>query len=318
VINYMALAPGAMVTLKGLVGQPELNGSRGKLGVLIEETGRWRVALEGGAAVNAKPENLTLEIGVDFQDAKEAASFKPLLRAPTTMRLGSYYGTDPDNYKKARVVRDGEIKSTNFDHELYTEMSRCLNDGGKVTLSELTSKIWPLIADGRGGRQELTCNERWTIRYGLGEFNWQFGARVKLLKDMPTIDVLNLHGKKVTDKKQLEELLNGPSLEELNAPPAKKLKGGSTELIWVDGMFLNKLMLKAIKEAVGDDGVVDCYEAVKLFSAAATGGELTCCERWTLRFILSSCMFTDAAFDFIKEALAERPGKIKYTDSLES
>jgi len=135
---------------------------------------------------------------------------------------------------------------------------------------------------------------------------------------MPTINVVGLNDKKVTDKKEVNELLHGPSLAELSEPPAKKLKTGNTELIWVDGMYLDKSMLKAVKEATGDDLVVDCFEAVKLFHAAADGGELTCCERWTLRFILSAYIFTDAAFAFIKEALVERPGKLKYTDSLES
>lgn len=317
----MPLASGALVTLKDLTGATELNGSRGKLEHFVEDTGRWKVSLDGGMSFNVKEANLA---EFDITTAKEDAAFKFAREAPSTMRLGSYYGTDPDNYKKARVVRPGEIKATNFDHELYMAISKSLNDVGKVTLADLKSKIWPLVADGRHGKQELTCNERWTLRYGLGEFNWQFDARVKLLQDLPTIDVMDLYDKKVTDKKDIAEILNGPSLEELTQPPAKKLKAeGKTDLIWVDGMYLDKDMLKVVKEAVGDDGVVDCFEAVPLFHAAADGAELTCCERWTLRFILSAYIFTDAAFDFIKEALAERkprdgrPG-LKYTESLES
>merc|ERR1712124_71948 len=107
--------------------------------------------------------------------------------------------------------------------------------------------------------------------------------------------VTGMNDKKVTDKKEIEELLHGPSLEELNEPPAKKLKTGSTELIWVDGMYLDKSMLKAVREAAGDDLVVDSYEAVALFNAAADGGAFSLCERWTLRFILSAYIFTDAA-----------------------
>jgi len=136
------------------------------------------------------------------------------------------------------------------------------------------------------------------------------------MQAMPTIDVMGLDDKKVTDVKEINELLHGPSLEELADPPAKKRKTGNAELIWVDGMYLDKQMLTVVKAATGDDGVVDSFEAVQLFHAAADGGELTCCERWTLRFILSAYIFTDAAFMFIKEALAEREGKIKYTDSL--
>jgi hypothetical protein len=302
-----------LVSLKGLVGSPEKNGARGTLNRFAQDTGRWTVVLQSsGEKVCAKPENLTFEV----ETAKEAASYKPLIKAPTTQSLGSYYGTDPDNYKKARVVRPGDVKATNFDHKLYVSMSQSLNDAGAVNVPEFDGKIWPEIADGRAGRQELTCNERWTIRYGLGEFNWGSEARLKLMLAMPTIDVMGLDGKKETDVKVITELLRGPSLEELTDPPAKKRKTGNAELIWVDGMYLDKKMLKVVRAATGDDGVVDCFEAVPLYHAAADGGELTCCERWTLRFILSAYVFTDAAFMFIKEALVERGGKIKYTDSL--
>lgn len=307
---------GAEVTLTGLVGAPEKNGARGILGNFTEETGRWKVELQGGDSINAKTVNIALVLQTD----KEAASYKPLAKAPSTTKLGSYYGTDPDDYKKARVVRDGDVKSRNFDHQLYVAISKSLNDAGTVTLEDFKSKIWPEVADGSRGKSELTCNERWTVRYGLAEFNWQFEARVKLMQDMPTIDVLGVDGKKVTDKTEINELLHGPSLAELVEPPAKKRKGDNTALIWVDGMYLAKDMLKAVSEATGDDGVVDCFEAVNLFNAATKGDVLTCCERWTLRFILSAYTFTDAAFMFIKEALAEHKGKVgklTYTDSLD-
>jgi len=78
-------------------------------------------------------------------------------------------------------------------------------------------------------------------------------------------------------------------------------------------MYLDREMLKVVREGASDDRVIDCYEAVALFNAAADGKELTCCERWTLRFILSAYVFTDAAFAFIKEALAEKEGKLKYS-----
>jgi len=156
-----AFALGALVSLKDLVGAPEKNGARGTLDHFTEETGRWSVVLQSsGERVAVKPENLAL----DLETAKEAASYKPVINAPTTQRLGSYYGTDPDNYKKARVVRLGDVKATNFDHKLYVSMSQSLNDSGSVNVLEFDRKIWPQIADGRSGRQELTCNERWTIR----------------------------------------------------------------------------------------------------------------------------------------------------------
>ena len=89
---------------------------------------------------------------MELETAKEAAAYKPVIKAPTTQNLGSYYGTDPDNYKKARVVRPGDVQSTNFDHKLYTSISQSLNDAGAVNVPVFDSKIWPEIADGRGGR----------------------------------------------------------------------------------------------------------------------------------------------------------------------
>merc|ERR1719356_878089 len=118
------------------------------------------------------------------------------------------------------------------------------------------------------------------------------------------MDVLDTAGKKLTSASEIDAVINGPTLDVLNQPNAKKPKGPEGNQILVDGMLLDKDMLLAVKEAVSDDGVVDACEAVKIFKAAADGdGVLTRCERWTFRFILSSHMFTDAAFNFLKEAL---------------
>jgi len=138
----------------------------------------------------------------------------------------------------------------------------------------------------------------------MGEFNWDYGARQVILNSLHTMDVLDTADKKLTDKSEIDAVLNGPTLEVLNQRNAKKPKGPEGNQILVDGMLLDKEILLAVKEAVSDDGVVDAREAVKIFLAAAdTDNVLTRCERWTFRFIRSSHMFTDAAFDFLKEAL---------------
>jgi len=230
----VALVPGAAVVLQGLVSAVDKNGSRGTLDHYDEETQRWKVMLHSGGDVNAKAANLALD--TSMESAKQDAAYKAPTQAPKTKKLGSYYGTDPDNYAKARVVRAGEVKATKFDHQLYVAISKSLTDDGKVTLAEFDSKIWKELADGRNNKSELTCNERWTVRYGLGEFDWQFEARLKLMESCRTIDVMDLNDKKVTDAKEIDDLLRGPTLEELTEPPAKRRKGENTGLIWVDGM----------------------------------------------------------------------------------
>jgi len=89
-------------------------------------------------------------------------------------------------------------------------------------------------------------------------------------------------------------------------PLTKRLKTSEDKLIYVDGMNLDREMLLAAKKATQGDGIIDACEAVKLFEAAAdTDNVLTRCERWTFRFIVASNLFTDAAFGFVKEALAK-------------
>merc|ERR1712232_737796 len=199
----------------------------------------------------------------------------------------------------------GDVQSTKLDHDLMKAILDCLGDG-KIDADEAKNKILPKIADGRGRRSELTCNERWTIRYAMGEFAWDFDARKVILNAMPTMDVLDTADKKITDQAQIQKVLHGPSLAELQQPDAKKAKGPRDNLILVDGMYLDKEMLIAVQEGISDDQVIDACEAVKIFQAAADKDMvLTRCERWTFRFILASHVFTDAAFNFLKEALSK-------------
>jgi len=291
---------------------PGFNGKRGMISASALDEGRWLVTLESGSQHRFKPENLKPIDVSDLAKAREDGSWKTPLRAPKTRAIDKYYGEDPDGYDEMRknAHRDGDIKSCNFDHALYKTMAASLNELGHITTDKWKNKIWHEVADGSGGKPQLTCNERWTLRFGLGDFNWDFDARYSLLLDLPS--KLNVMGvtsppKEVKDHKQLMELLRGPSLEELGESPSKKARteSGSSpqgKSVWVDGMYLDREMLIAAREAVADDNVVDALEAVKIFNAVADDGKFSRCERWTLRFLLSAYVFTDAAFHFLKEA----------------
>jgi len=59
------------------------------------------------------------------------------------------------------------------------------------------------VADGRLGRSELTCNERWTLRFAMGEFEWDFEARRLLVNEMASMDVLDTAGVKLESKEEI-------------------------------------------------------------------------------------------------------------------
>merc|ERR1712007_114611 len=232
---------------------------------------------------------------------------------------GTYYAQDVDGYSRIRVVRPGDVKTAKLDYDLLLAVRNCLGDG-RIDVQEVQTVILPKVADGRLGRSELTCNERWTLRFAMGEFQWDFEARRLLLNEVARMDVLDTAGVKLDSKEAIASSLFGPSLEELQDPhectstadqdphesSTKRLKTSENKLIYVDGMKLDREMLLAAKIATQGDGVIDACEAVKLFKAAADSDNvLTRCERWTFRFILASNLFTDAAFAFLKEALAK-------------
>lgn len=278
--------------------------------------------LESGTQHNIKPENLKPIDAKDLSKAREDSSWKSPLTAPTTRAIDKYYGEDPDGYDEMRkkAHRDGDIKSCNFDHALYKAMAASLNELGNITTDKWKNVIWHEVADGSGGRPQLTCNERWTLRFGLGEFDWDFEARYNLLVDLPTkLNVMSVTAPPTEVKNPMEVmgLLRGPTLEQLGESPSKKAKTEAgakpqDKVVWVDGMYLDREMLIAAREAVKDDGIIDALEAVKIFNAIADDDVFTRCERWTLRFILSAYVVTDAAFNFLKEACF----KLKQTNDL--
>merc|ERR1712012_73787 len=154
--------------------------------------------------------------------------------------------------------------------------------------------IIPKITD--GPNREFTCDERWTIRYCLGEFEFDYAAREVINAALDTMTIKDVHQRPITDVAEKLRAIKGPTLAELGEPPAKRAKGEAKNLIFVDGMMLDRGMLRALKQGVKEDGVVDAFEAVKIFIEGADDGEFSRTERWTLRFMLSAYTFTDAAF----------------------
>merc|ERR1712217_282640 len=245
--------------------------------------------------------------------AKAAASHKQMESVQVDCAHKGYYAKeDLDGYRSMRTAEG--IKTKSLDKKLLAAVSECLRDDGKISVQETKDKIIPQIADGRGGRSEFTCNERWTVRYAMGEFRWDESAREVILNAMKTMDIIDVHDNPITDPAEKDKALFGPNLSDLGEPPAKRARGASENLILVDGMMLDRGMLRALKESVADDGVVDALEAVKIFAEGADDGTFTRTERWTLRFILSTHTFTDAAFYFLLEALA----KVPQTDEMDA
>merc|ERR1712129_33297 len=73
------LRPGVRVRLHSLVAKPELNGKLARIHAFVEETGRWLVFMETGAAcdrANFKPDNLTA-----LSASEQATKSKPRARA---------------------------------------------------------------------------------------------------------------------------------------------------------------------------------------------------------------------------------------------
>mmetsp|Transcript_30035 Transcript_30035/g.86046 ORF Transcript_30035/g.86046 Transcript_30035/m.86046 type:complete len:251 (+) Transcript_30035:63-815(+) len=242
-------------------------------------------------------------------EAKEAATVKQQTSLQVDRSHKGYYTKeDIDGYISMRI--DEGIKTRMLDKDLLAAISDCLKDDGKVSAQECKDIVIPKIVDGRAGKSEFTCNERWTVRYALGEFAFEEEAREIILSAMKSMAILDVYDKPISDQKLKEKALNGPTLEELVEPPEKRSKGGAESLIPVDGMMLDREMLAALKQGVSDDGVVDALEAVKIFKTGEDGAAFTRAERWTLRFILSGHVFTDAAFFFLVEALS----KLQQTD----
>mmetsp|Transcript_51885 Transcript_51885/g.160959 ORF Transcript_51885/g.160959 Transcript_51885/m.160959 type:complete len:252 (+) Transcript_51885:80-835(+) len=242
--------------------------------------------------------------------AKEAASVGQKTSLQVDRGHKGYYAKDDlDGYSSMRTT-EGSIKSRMLDKDLLAAVADCLKDDGKISAQECRDVVLPKIADGRAGRSEFTCNERWTVRYALGEFAFEEEARKIILDATATMTLLDLDDKPITDEASKAKTLYGPTLEELGAPPEKRAKGEAEGLVLVDGMMLDRGMLLALQQGAGNDGVVDALEAVKIFGEGADGGSFTRAERWTLRFMLSSHTFTDAAFFFLVEALS----KLQQTD----
>lgn len=227
-------------------------------------------------------------------------------------RKGYYQQQDLDGYSRMRAS-DG-VEAKQLDNRLLAAVSECLQDDGKIDEREVREVILPKIANGSATCPSLSCNQRWTIRYALSEYMWDDGARRLIIESMKGTDIQDVDCQKIEDAAERARALEGPPLKELMLPPEKTARvpeGRANPTVVVDGMILDRAMLRACAENVkGEEHLVDALEAIKVFVAAANDGVLSCCERWTLRFLLSAYHFTPAAASFLVEALS----KMQQTD----
>lgn len=259
-------------------------------------------------------------MGAAASEPKQKASFNLAKDRVERGKRGEYQKSNLDGYTKMRTAA-GKKTGHQLDKDVMSAVTRSIIDDGIIDLNEAKTKIMPAFADGPGQNAAgttkgwLTCNERWAVRYALGEFVWEEAARNFTLESYKTLHVMDhdVWNKKITDAEEVRAIMQGPTLQELSSP-AKKARGESANQIFVDGMMLSRAMLLACKTGMEDDGVIDAKEAVDVFKAAAADGTMTRGERWTMRFILSVYPFSDAAFNFLVEAMS----KLDQSDSTEA
>jgi hypothetical protein len=118
-------------------------------------------------------------------------------------------------------------------------------------------------------------------------------------------------------KKSLTSFLEGPkaAFTELKDLEEGMFKPKSAYYETVEGMKCDRAVIDACRDAtVGQgDGRVSVEDAHKVFATVADGNKVTKVERWTLRYCMTEFKWTEAAHDWIVEALSKVPqeGKSK-------
>eukprot|EP00927_Polykrikos_kofoidii_P079981 TRINITY_DN76832_c0_g1_i1.p1 TRINITY_DN76832_c0_g1~~TRINITY_DN76832_c0_g1_i1.p1 ORF type:complete len:243 (+),score=44.21 TRINITY_DN76832_c0_g1_i1:90-818(+) len=219
-------------------------------------------------------------------------------------KSGYYKKDNIDQY--AKMITSSVGREAILSRHILDAASECVKDDGKIDAKEVREVILPKVQGARAEKSGLTCHERWSVRFALAEFDWDAEARHLIIESMRAMDLEDVCGKTITDASAKSKILQGPTLAELEEPPAKVAKGNGAATIAVDGMMLDAAFLRICAEGA-ENGVVDSVLAVKIFIAAASDGVLTRTERWTIRFLLSSYHFTQAAAGFIVEVLMKVP-----------
>jgi hypothetical protein len=116
-------------------------------------------------------------------------------------------------------------------------------------------------------------------------------------------------------KKSLKTFEEGPkaACTELKDLDAEMFKPKSAYYEMVEGMKCDRAVIDACRDAtVGQgDGRVSVEDAHKVFAAVADGNKVTKVEMWTLRYCMTEFKWTEAAHDWIVEALNKVQNKPK-------
>eukprot|EP00927_Polykrikos_kofoidii_P007859 TRINITY_DN1322_c0_g1_i1.p1 TRINITY_DN1322_c0_g1~~TRINITY_DN1322_c0_g1_i1.p1 ORF type:complete len:184 (-),score=57.96 TRINITY_DN1322_c0_g1_i1:145-696(-) len=147
---------------------------------------------------------------------------------------------------------------------------------GRVSVED-AKEVFKKIAD--GGKE--TQRERWTLRFCLTAFKWTEAAQAYISDEVKKL-------------KQEDE------------PPAKKQRTeGSSYYEVIDGEECDRGIVNACREAVEGkgDGRVSVEDAKSVFEKVSDGGEITERERWTVRYCLTEFTWTEAAQDWIVDAI---------------
>lgn len=138
---------------------------------------------------------------------------------------GYYAEDDKDHYLQMRK-QSGETRQAKLDKKVLIAVADSLKDDGVVDIEE-AKEVFVHLADGRGNTSELTCNERWTLRYCIGEFEWTEEAHNFILSECKKIQkITDAHSKEITDPIELQRTFEGPNARELGLDGAPKFKVG--------------------------------------------------------------------------------------------
>jgi len=154
---------------------------------------------------------------------------------------------------------------------------------GRVSVED-AKEVFEKLKDGN----KVTRIERWTLRFCQTEFHWTEAAEdyiVKALEDVP----------------QEDDDEGEPEPKE----PEPKRRKADTYYETIDGVKLDKAIVDACRTAVEGkgDGRISEADAKIIYEKAADADKVTRAERWTLRYCMAKFRWTQAAEDYIYDAL---------------
>lgn len=137
-----------------------------------------------------------------------------------------YTNENVDGYSEMRT-KAGAVKTRKLDQQALAAIADALEDDGRVDLKE-AQNILKFFSDGRWGKSEFTCNERWTLRYAIAEFEWDQNAHDFILTETRNIpNIINLDDKTITSQNDLNAVFWGPTDEELGLHAEAQFPTGS-------------------------------------------------------------------------------------------